>query len=218
MDLRRPNKIIGCGVVKFMSYKVKDHFFHKAKEEGFAARSVYKLQELDKKHKFIKKGQTIIDLGCAPGSWSQWLSQKVGAEGSVVGFDLTPVNLKLPNVSFYVANLLEINVSDFLFEHQHSSPVNGVVSDMAPKTTGIRDVDQARSLELCEMALKTAEEVLAPGGYFVCKIFQSKDFDLFRNQIKQKFSKVDILKPESTRKSSFEIFLLGLNFKAHLKK
>lgn len=205
-------------VITLMSYKVKDHFFHKAKEEGFAARSVYKLQELDKKHKFIKKGQNIVDLGCAPGSWSQWLSQKVGEEGSVVGFDLTPVTLKLPNVSFYVANLLEINVNDFLIEHQHTGPVNGVVSDMAPRTTGIRDVDQARSLELCEMALKTAEQVLAPGGYFVCKIFQSKDFDLFRNQIKQKFAKVDILKPESTRKSSFEIFLLGLNFKAHLKK
>lgn len=196
-----------------MSYKVKDHFFHKAKEEGFAARSVYKLQELDKKHKFIKKGQTIVDLGCAPGSWSQWLSQKVGPEGSIVGFDLTPVNLKIPNVSFYVANLLEINVNQFLLENNHPSPVNGVVSDMAPRTTGIRDVDQARSLELCEMALKTAEEILAPGGYFVCKIFQSKDFDLFRNQLKQKFSKVDILKPESTRKNSFEIFLLGLNFK-----
>lgn len=195
-----------------MSYKVKDHFFHKAKEEGFAARSVYKLQELDKKHKFIKKGQIVVDLGCAPGSWSQWLSQKVGIEGAVVGFDLTPVNLKIPNASFYVANLLKIDVNDFLLQNNHANSVHGVVSDMAPKTTGIRDVDQARSLELCEMALKTAEKILMPGGYFVCKIFQSKDFDLFRNQLKRKFSKVDILKPESTRKNSFEIFLLGLNF------
>jgi len=196
-----------------MSYKVKDHFFHKAKEEGFAARSVYKLQDLDKKHKFIKSGQSIVDLGCAPGSWSQWLSQRVGTKGMVVGFDLTPVNLKLPNVSFYRANILEIKISDFLRDHQHPFPVNGVISDMAPKTTGIRDVDQARSLELCEMAFKIAEEILAPGGYFVCKIFQGQDFDRFRNTIKQKFSKVDILKPESTRKSSFEIFLLGLNYK-----
>jgi 23S rRNA (uridine2552-2'-O)-methyltransferase len=196
-----------------MSYKVKDHFFHKAKEEGFAARSVYKLQELDKKHKFIKAGQSIVDLGCAPGSWSQWLSQRVGPNGTIVGFDLTPVTLKLPNVAFYTANLLEIKVSDFLREHNHPYPVSGVVSDMAPKTTGIRDVDQARSLELCEMALSTSEEILAPGGFFVCKIFQSKDFDLFRNNLKKKFSKVDILKPESTRKNSFEIFLVGLNFK-----
>ncbi len=193
-----------------MSYKVKDHFFHQAKKDGFAARSVYKLQELDKKYKFIGAGQTVVDLGCAPGSWSQWLSQKVGPKGSVIGFDLTPVTLKLPNVYFYTANLLEIKIVDFLQEHGHSGAISGVVSDMAPKTTGIRDVDQARSLELCEMALQTAEDILVPGGYFVCKIFQSQDFDLFRKQLKSKFAKIEILKPESTRKNSFEIFLLGL--------
>lgn len=198
-----------------MSYKVKDHFFHKAKEEGFAARSVYKLQELDHKCKFIKSGQTVVDLGCAPGSWSQWLSQKVGPQGQVIGFDLTPVTMKLPNVSFYNADILQTNVKDFLIEHQHPCPVDGVVSDMAPKTTGIRDVDQARSLELCQMALQTAELILKPGGYFVCKIFQSKDFDAFRQQLKKKFGKIDILKPDSTRKSSFEIFLLGLNYKGN---
>ncbi len=196
-----------------MSYKVKDHFFHKAKEEGYAARSVYKLQELEHKSKFIKPGQTVVDLGCAPGSWSQWLSQKVGPKGQVIGFDLTTVTLKLPNVHFYTADLLQTPIKDFLVSHEHPCPVDGVVSDMAPKTTGIRDVDQARSLELCQMALHTAEQILKPGGYFVCKIFQSKDFDEFRNQLKKKFSKVEILKPDSTRKSSFEIFLLGLSFK-----
>lgn len=196
-----------------MSYKVKDHFFHKAKEEGFAARSVYKLQELDKKSKFIKPNQTIVDLGCAPGSWSQWLSQKVGPKGMIIGFDLTPVNLKLANVHFYTADLLQTQIKEFLESHNHPCPVDCVVSDMAPKTTGIRDVDQARSLELCQMAFLTAEQILKPGGYFVCKIFQSKDFDEFRQLLKKKFSKVEILKPDSTRKSSFEIFLLGINYK-----
>ena len=196
-----------------MSYKVKDRFYHKAKEEGFAARSVYKLQELDQKGKFVRAGQTIVDLGCAPGSWSQWLSQKVGSQGQVIGFDLTAVSLSLPNAHFYQADLLRTDVKNFLIEHQHPCPVDGVVSDMAPKTTGIRDVDQARSLELCQMALATAEQILKPGGYFVCKIFQGKDFDLFRGELKKKFSKVDVLKPESTRTRSFEIFLVGLNFK-----
>lgn len=195
-----------------MTYKVKDRFYHKAKDEGFAARSVYKLQELDQKGKFIKAGQTVVDLGCAPGSWSQWLSQKLGANGCVVGFDLTAVNLKLPNVTFYQADLLHTNVHDFLMEHGHPCPADGVVSDMAPKTTGIRDVDQARSLELCQMALNTAEQILKPGGYFVCKIFQSKDFDLFRNELKSKFGKIDVLKPESTRSRSYEIFLVGLKY------
>lgn len=196
-----------------MTYKVKDRFYHKAKEEGFAARSVYKLQELNQKGKFIKPGQTVVDLGCAPGSWSQWLSQKLGPQGCVVGFDLTAVELKLPNVHFYQADLLQTNIHDFLREHQHHCPVDGVVSDMAPKTTGIRDVDQARSLELCQMAFTTAEQILKPGGYFVCKIFQSKDFDEFRNGLKKQFAKIDILKPESTRSRSFEIFLVGLNFR-----
>lgn len=195
-----------------MTYKVKDRFYHKAKEEGFAARSVYKLQELDQKGKFIRAGQTVVDLGCAPGSWSQWLSQKLGPNGQVIGFDLTAVNLKLPNAHFYQADLLATNVRDFLAEHQHPCPVDGVVSDMAPKTTGIRDVDQARSLELCQMALQTAEQILKPGGYFVCKIFQSKDFDLFRSDLKKKFAKLDVLKPESTRTRSFEIFLVGLKY------
>jgi 23S rRNA (uridine2552-2'-O)-methyltransferase len=196
-----------------MSFKVKDRFYHKAKEEGFAARSVYKLQELDQKSKFIKASQTVVDLGCAPGSWSQWLSQKLGPQGQVIGFDITSVTLKLPNATFYQADLLQTNVHDFLKEHNHPCPVDGVVSDMAPKTTGIRDVDQARSLELCQMALQTAEQILKPGGYFVCKIFQSKDFDLFRNELKQRFAKLDVLKPESTRSRSYEIFLVGLRYK-----
>jgi 23S rRNA (uridine2552-2'-O)-methyltransferase len=197
-----------------MSYKVKDRFYHKAKDEGFAARSVYKLQELDQKSKFIKPGQTVVDLGCAPGSWSQWLSQKLGPGGHVVGFDLTAVTLKLPNVSFYQTDLLRTDVKDFLEQHNLPCPVDGVVSDMAPKTTGIRDVDQARSLELCQMALKTGEQILKPGGYFVCKIFQSKDFDLFRNELKTRFAKIDVLKPESTRSRSYEIFLVGLRYRS----
>jgi 23S rRNA (uridine2552-2'-O)-methyltransferase len=196
-----------------MTYKVKDRFFHKAKEEGFAARSVYKLQELDQKGKFIKQGQTVVDLGCAPGSWSQWLSQKLGPTGQVIGFDLTAVTLKLPNVHFYQADLLATNVQDFLNEHQHPCPVDGVVSDMAPRTTGIRDVDQARSLELCQMAFTTAQQILKPGGFFVCKLFQGKDFDLFRNELKKHFAKIDVLKPESTRSRSYEIFLVGLKYK-----
>ncbi len=193
-------------------FKVKDHFFHKAKEEGYAARSVYKLIELNQKGKFIKPGQTVIDLGCAPGSWSQWLSEKLGPKGTVIGFDLTPVEIKLSNAHFYQADLLTTNVSDFLTEHQHTFPVDGVVSDMAPKTTGIRDVDQARSLELCEMAFSTAEQVLKQGGYFVCKFFQGKDFDLFRNKLKNNFRQIQILKPESTRSRSFEVFILCQNF------
>lgn len=197
-----------------MTYKVKDRFYHKAKDEGFAARSVYKLKELDQKSKFLRQRQIILDLGCAPGSWSQWLSQRVGPEGQVIGFDLTEVTLKLPNVSFYQSDLLTTNIPEFLTQHNHAREVDGVVSDMAPKTTGIRDVDQARSLELCQMALNCATQVLKPGGFFVCKIFQSNDFDQFKKDLRQNFKKVDVLKPESTRTRSFEIFLVALGYKS----
>lgn len=196
-----------------MTFKVKDRFFHKAKEEGFAARSVYKLKELNQKGHFIRSGHTVVDLGCAPGSWSQWLSQELGPQGHVIGFDLTPVDLKLPNVHFYQANLLNTDIRAFLVDHGHPPTVDGVVSDMAPKTTGIRDVDQSRSLELSEMAFRTAQEVLKPGGYFICKIFQSKDSEAFVRTLKGHFRKVTLLKPESTRSRSYEVFFMGLHYR-----
>lgn len=198
-----------------MSYKVQDKYFKKAKEEGFAARSVYKLQEIDQKFKLIKPGHIISDFGCSPGSWSQWLSQKVGSNGKIIGWDLTEVKLKLPNAVFYQQNLLKLDLVEFLNSQQLPSQMNGVVSDMAPKTTGIRDVDQARSLELCEMALNLSLKVLKPQGYFICKFFQSGDFNNFRNELKKYFQKVEVFKPESTRSHSYEIFLIGINFKSN---
>ncbi len=195
-----------------MAYKVQDKYFKKAKEEGFAARSVYKLQDIDQKFKLIKTGQVIADFGCSPGSWSQWLSQKVGPQGKVIGWDLTEVPLKLPNVIFFQEDMLKINLPSFLEQNQLPTLMDGVVSDMAPKTTGIRDVDQARSHELCDMALQLALQVLKPKGFFVCKYFQSGEFNKFRDQLKKHFQRVEVVKPPATRTHSYEIFLVGINF------
>jgi len=194
-------------------YNPKDRFFHKAKAEGFAARSVYKLQELDQKFKILKPGQTILDLGSSPGSWSQYASQKIGERGRLLGVDLSPMTVSLPNAVFLQADLRDLNLEDIFREHGFNPPFDVVMSDMMAKTTGIKSADQARSLELCELALSVAQRFLKPGGTFVCKFFQSGEFGKLRADIKRDFARVEALKPESTRSISKEIFLVGISKK-----
>ena len=194
-----------------MAYNKRDHYYHKAKDEHFAARSIYKLEEIDQKFKIIKAGMTVLDLGSAPGSWSQYLSKKVGSNGRVLGVDLIEVALTLPNAVFIHADLRDLNLDQTFLENGFEPLFDGVVSDMAPKTTGIRVTDQARSMELCELALNIADRFLKPGGNFVCKFFHSEDFERLRKQMQARFGKVEILRPKSTRKESKEIFLIGIS-------
>jgi 23S rRNA (uridine2552-2'-O)-methyltransferase len=197
-----------------MTYNPRDRYFKKAKEEGFAARSVFKLEEIDKKYKIFKSSsQTVLDLGASPGSWSQYASKMVGAKGRVLGVDLSPVTVKLPNAVFIQADLRDLNLEEIFQEHGFHPPFDIVMSDMAPKTTGIRMTDQARSMELCELALDVARRFLKKDGHFVCKLFHSDDFAKLREEIKKSFAKCEVMKPDSTRKISKEIFLIGLNKK-----
>ncbi|WP_413581043.1 RlmE family RNA methyltransferase [Bdellovibrio sp. HCB288] len=197
-----------------MTYNPRDRYFKKAKEEGFAARSVFKLEEIDKKYKIFKgSGQTVLDLGASPGSWSQYASKVVGPKGRVLGVDLSPVTVKLPNAVFIQADLRDLNLEEIFTEHGFQPPFDIVMSDMAPKTTGIRMTDQARSMELCELALDVARKFLRKDGHFVCKLFHSDDFAKLREEIKKSFAKCEVMKPDSTRKISKEIFLIGLNKK-----
>lgn len=197
-----------------MSYNPRDHFFKKAKEQNFAARSVFKLEEIDQKYKLIKAGQKILDLGASPGSWSQYCSKKIGPQGKILGVDLSPVTVKLPNAVFIQADLFDLNLSTIFLEHGFDGKFDVVLSDMAPKTTGIRNTDQARSLALCELALQKADEFLKPGGHFVCKLFHSDEFTHLKNEIKKRFQKAEAMKPDSTRSISKEIFLIGINKKS----
>lgn len=196
-----------------MGYNPQDRFFKKAKQEGFAARSVYKLQEIDQKFKVLKPGQSILDLGAAPGSWSQFTSKAIGSNGRILGVDLSPVTVSLPNAVFIQADLRDLNLDEVFAEHGFTKPFDLVMSDMAPSTTGIKSVDQVRSFELCELALITAQKFLRPGGTFICKFFQSGEFGSLRTAIKKSFDRVEALKPESTRSISKEIFLVGLRKK-----
>jgi 23S rRNA (uridine2552-2'-O)-methyltransferase len=200
-----------------MAYNPKDYFFHKAKKENYVARSVFKLQEIDQRYRIFRPAIKVLDLGAAPGSWAQYASQKVGPKGKVLGIDLQPIKLTLQNSVFITADMRELDLGKTMEEHGIAPPFDLVLSDMAPKTTGIRMADQLRSLELCELALETAERFLKPGGHFVCKLFHSEEFEGLRDKIKARFEKMYNLRPESTRKESKEIFLIGIGYKGRPK-
>ena len=202
----------------YMKHKIankkirKDHYSEKAKKEHFPARSVYKLQEIQKKYNLVKKGDKVLDLGCNPGSWLLFAANSAGNQGLVVGIDLKPLSIKLPsNARCYTGDILDFN--NELSSLLKNNRFNVVLSDMAPSTTGNKTVDNARSFDLCMAALSVANEFLAVGGSFVCKIFQGEDFTKFTDAVKIKFSKHKIFKPQSSRKGSREIFIIGFGKK-----
>ncbi len=185
----------------------EDHLTRRARTENYPARSVYKLEEIQNKFKLMKQNDQVLDLGCAPGSWLLYASKQVGAGGRVLGIDLSPVDIKLPeNVTAVKDNVLNLEKLAFMDEN---SRFNVVLSDMAPATTGRKDVDAIKSYELCCMALKIAETYLAQGGHFVCKIFQGNDFKEFEKKVKSTFKECKIFKPDSCRKQSKEIYIIA---------
>ncbi len=196
-----------------VAYNPKDYYFQKAKKENFAARSVFKLQEIDERFKILKSSYKVLDLGAAPGSWSQYASQVVGPSGRVLGIDIQPIKLTIPNVQFITADMRELDLAATMEKAGIAPPFDVVLSDMAPKTTGIRVTDQARSLELCDLALSVAEKYLRPRGHFVAKLFHSEDFEDFRNRLRERFQRVEVLRPKSTRKESKEIFFIAMTKK-----
>ncbi len=197
-----------------MSYNPKDHYFKKAKEQNFAARSVFKLEEIDQKFKIIQPHQNILDLGAAPGSWSQYCAKKIGPGGRILGIDLSSIEIKLNNAVFVQADLRDLELENIIKNNGFTPPFDVVLSDMAPRTTGIRVTDQTRSFELCELALDMARKFLKKDGHFVCKLFHSDDFAKLKDLIKNDFHRFEAVKPDSTRKISKEIFLVGLKKKA----
>lgn len=193
-----------------MAYNPKDYYFKKAKQRHFAARSVFKLEELDQRFKLIHSADHVLDLGCCPGSWSQYASAKVGSGGRVIGIDLKKVHLTLPNTTFIQADVFNLQELEGHFVSMGRPSFNVVMSDMAPQTTGIRIHDQQRSFELCCTAVKIAEKFLKTGGYFVIKFFHSEEFKTLMGLLKEGFKRVEVVRPKSTRKESLEIYLIGL--------
>lgn len=192
-----------------MGFKVKDHYFNKAKKENFLARSIYKLEEIDKKYKILKPNDRVLDLGYHPGSWTQYASSIVGDTGLVVGIDIKEVNRKLDTLRNVTVYEKDINDVKNLNELGVSEKFDALISDMAPNTTGIKSVDQARSLQLVEMVFYHLPNFLKSGGHFVIKVFDSHEAQEFLKQQKTKFKSYNFLKPKSTRSVSKEFFVIG---------
>ena len=185
-----------------------DHYSQRAKREKYPARSVYKLDEIQRKFGPIKKGDKVLDLGCFPGSWLLYAADLTKHHGRVVGIDLKPLTIQLPaHVTTYTSDILSIN-DEFL--DSLGKNFNVVLSDVAPDTTGKKDVDAARSFQLCRAALSIAQKALLRDGSFVCKIFQGRDFKEFSDSVKASFKKQKIFKPQSSRKASKEIYIIGM--------
>ena len=196
-----------------MTFKVKDYYFHKAKKENFLARSIYKLEEVDQKYKILKKDDLVIDLGYHPGSWIQYTSKKIGDKGLVIGCDIRDINkalLPIKNVRVFQKDVLTIESME---ELGVSEQFDVVLSDMAPNTTGIKTVDQDRSLMLVEMVFSLLPKFLKPNGNMVVKVFDSHQAQMFLKDQKKMFNEFHYLKPKSTRSVSKEFFVIGKGFR-----
>ncbi|SRR5579883_2301535 len=190
-------------------YAKPDRFTRAAKEAGFPARSVFKLEEIDRRARLFRPGMRVLDLGAAPGSWSLYAARRVGPRGRLVAVDLEPLAAALPpNASFVQGDALALDDAS-MGALSSGAPYDVVLSDMAPKTTGSRPTDQARSFELFMRAVAVAVELGAPGSAFVGKIFMSGDLPAARAELRRHYAQERLIRPEGTRAVSTEIFAVA---------
>ncbi|MFN2268703.1 MAG: RlmE family RNA methyltransferase [Desulfonatronovibrio sp.] len=193
--------------------KYQDQYFKKAKRDNYPARSVYKLKEMDKKFHLLDMNQKVLDLGAAPGSWTMFAAQKVGEKGFVLSVDLNEPHVSFSDqVSFVQGDVFEEG-GPAQAEMESNAPFDIVLSDMAPRTTGIKFTDQARSFTLAIEALYVARKFLKADGSFVVKILEGPDIQELQKEIRLSFKKLKHFKPKSSRAESKEIFLVGLEYK-----
>ncbi len=189
-----------------------DHYVKEAKKQGYRGRACFKLLEIHEKDQLLKPGMTVIDLGSAPGSWSQVASRVIGSEGTLIASDILPMDA-LPDVNFVQGDFTEDAVFDEIMSVINNRPVDLVISDMAPNMSGVKDVDQPAAMYLVELAHDLSRQVLKPGGMFLAKVFQGEGFQEYLAALKLDFDKVITRKPESSRARSRETYLLAKGFK-----
>lgn len=187
-----------------------DRFHRQARDAGFVARSVFKLSELDERFHLIRPGARVLDLGCRPGSWLQYAGKRAGRDGALVGIDRDPLDRAIPGARILIGDILETEPAELLGELE---AFDVVLSDMAPDTSGIRHVDQARSEMLFERALWVAEQTLAPGGHFVGKLFQGPELQTLLRRCRAEFETVKAVKPAGSRTESIEQYIVACGFK-----
>lgn len=189
-----------------------DEYVKLARQQGYRSRAVFKLRELDQRDRILSRGMTVIDLGAAPGGWSQYSAKKVGKRGRVIALDILSMP-PIAQVEFVMGDFQDVDVLEKLGDRLGENRVDVVLSDMAPNTSGVGAVDQPRSINLAELARDTAEQLLVGGGVFVVKLFQGEGFDAFCNETKKIFTKVTLRKPKASRSRSREIYLVAKGFK-----
>ncbi len=198
---------------RWMQRHLNDEYVQRAQREGYRSRAAYKLLEIQEKDHILRPGQVVVDLGAAPGGWSQVAKQLVGSRGEVFALDLLEME-PLPGVNFLQGDFREQMVLDRLMDLLAGRPVDLVISDMAPNTSGVLAVDQPRAMYLCELALDFARQVLRPGGTFVTKVFQGEGFDDFVRDLRSGFQRMVTRKPRASRPRSREVYLVATGFKS----
>ncbi|MFZ3025595.1 23S rRNA (uridine(2552)-2'-O)-methyltransferase RlmE [Pseudomonas sp.] len=189
-----------------------DPYVKMAQKDGYRSRASYKLLEIQEKDRILRPGNTVIDLGAAPGGWSQVTSRVLGDKGRLIASDILEMD-SIPDVTFIQGDFTEESVLAQILEAVGNHPVDLVISDMAPNMSGVKLADQARAMYLCELALDLAGQVLRPGGDFLIKIFQGEGFDVYHKQVRTMFDKVQMRKPLSSRDRSREQYLLARGFR-----
>lgn len=189
-----------------------DPYVKMAQKDGYRSRASYKLLEIQERDRILRPGNTVIDLGAAPGGWSQVTSRVLGDKGRLIASDILEMD-SIPDVTFIQGDFTEESVLAQILEAVGNHPVDLVISDMAPNMSGVKLADQARAMYLCELALDLAGQVLRPGGDFLIKIFQGEGFDVYHKQVRTMFDKVQMRKPLSSRDRSREQYLLARGFR-----
>ncbi len=196
---------------RWLNEHFKDEYVKSSQSDGYRSRASYKLVELDKKDKLIRSGMQVVDLGAAPGGWSQVAAKKVGDSGRVLASDILEMD-PIAGVTFIQGDFTEESVFETLLAELQGGKADLVISDMAPNMSGISEIDQPQSMYLVELALDMAREVLKPKGDFVAKVFQGEGFDAFMKDCRASFQKVAIRKPDSSRARSREVYVVAKGF------
>jgi len=194
-------------MTRWYTEKKHEHYYKEAKKTGYRARSAFKLKQINKKFNILKNGDYVVDLGAAPGGWSQIAKEIIGENGKLIGVDILPI-LPLENVVFLQADMTDDSTIKEIKKIFENKKVDAVISDMSPDISGNYSVDQARSIYLCRQAFKTAETLLKPGGNFICKVFEGEDLREFMEGIRPKFKIVKQYHPKASRKSSSEVYIV----------
>ena len=188
-----------------------DEYVKKAQQDGYRSRAVYKLLEIDEKDRLLRPGMTVVDLGAAPGSWSELAAQRVGEKGKVFALDILPMD-GLPGVTFIEGDFREEGPYNALLEALGESQADLVMSDMAPNISGMKGVDQPRAMYLADLALELARNVLKPGGSLLVKVFNGEGIDAYKQELRKDFDKLIVRKPKASRPRSAEIYLLARGY------